>query len=86
MITTQEAFAEVQGNSHVLQYQPSIDNKVALWAAVRAGFLAAHVGACLQVKPDLPSNATLVQRTGSLIRCGDGWYCEKAKEIEELGK
>ena len=34
------AFADVQAKSHVLQYYPTIEHKVELWAAVRAYALA----------------------------------------------
>ena len=46
--------------------------------AVRAGFLTAHVDACRRFKAVM---------YGPNVKCSqDGWYCDTAKEIEELGK
>ncbi len=52
------------------------------YAAARA--LAAHVDACIwhmTPKDDHNINMEYV-----VTRCGDGWYCEKAKAIQELGR
>ena len=46
-------------------------------AAVRAGFLAAHVDTC-----GARQNTDEGWRRGPA--CGDGWLCDKAREIEEL--
>ena len=47
--------------------------------AIDAYALAAHVDACQREGPP-PSYADMYFTP----KCGDGWYCDKAKEIEEL--
>ena len=51
------------------------------YGATRA--LAAHVEACIERCDDRASRDAGFQFHTD---CGDGWYCEKGKEIEELGR
>ncbi len=50
--------------------------------AVRAAMLATHVDACMMLGPQ-----PLLENAGQpRASCGDGWYCNRAKEIQELGR
>ena len=51
--------------------------------AADAYALQAHVDACERV--GIASTADK-NRTFPYVVCGDGWYCDKAKRIEELGR
>ena len=56
-------------------------------SAVRAALLVAHVeacGDCVEVG-ELPSDAR-GHAASVYTYCGDRWYCDKAKAIQELGK
>lgn len=48
-------------------------------AAVRAAMLVAHVDACVKGK-----STELTTEPTHYHNCGDGWYCERAREIQAL--
>ena len=85
MITIKEAHGAIEEAAMCLtsgpDCHPTAEARQDLNAAVRAGFLVAHVGACEEKELFKLPNHRLDVRS-----CGDGWLCDKAKEIEELGK
>ena len=56
-------------------------------SAVRAAMLAAHVDACEEfIYKASVAEYTSSQPISEKQRCGDDWYCDKAIEIQELGR
>ena len=76
------AIAEAVGCS-----DPSHDHEPPLTTKFREAMLAAHVDACEEfIYKASVAEYTSSQPISEKQRCGDDWLCERAKEIQELGK
>ena len=73
----EETIEQEQGSRETLgQYVNRVLEAADAYAQARA--LAAHVDACEKYGGGAFGK--------SAVDCGDGWYCEVAKEIEQLGR
>ena len=78
----QMAIAEAVGCS-----DPSHDHEPPLTTKFREAMLAAHVDACEEfIYKASVAEYTSSQPMSAKQRCGDGWFCDKAEEIRQLGQ